>query len=338
MDAQIDDNTNENLDEIESEFVTVSNDGESSSLRLLIGLRNVFSVQLPNMPREYIAKIVLDKRHVSLLVKKNFLVLGGICFRPFPDQKIVEIVFLAVSSNHQQNGLGRKLMSQVKNYVQKSDIYDILTYADNKAVGYFQKQGFSKEITIPDERWKGYLKDYEGGVFMHCKLYPSVDYLGIAKMIQRQKQYLKRVCKNTFEVTNHKGLNFNGRSSIPISEIDGLKEIWDYEKYHSMQLKNNLRSLLTELFDFKFSWPFREPVDKDEVIDYYEVIEIPMDFTIMKKKLANAEYTSFDLFKTDVELIVNNCRNYNRKDTIFHKCAVNLEAFFQKKLKTYKFL
>ena len=35
--------------------------------------------------------------------------------------------------------------------------------ADNNAVGYFQKQGFTKEITLPRERWAGVIKDYDGG-------------------------------------------------------------------------------------------------------------------------------------------------------------------------------
>ena len=29
----------------------------------LIGLKNIFSKQLPNMPKEYIARLVLDRRH-----------------------------------------------------------------------------------------------------------------------------------------------------------------------------------------------------------------------------------------------------------------------------------
>lgn len=30
-----------------------------------------------------------------------------------------------------------------------------MTYADNLAIGYFKKQGFQKDPTIPDEIWKG---------------------------------------------------------------------------------------------------------------------------------------------------------------------------------------
>jgi len=41
-----------------------------------------------------------------------------------------------------------------------------LTYADNYAIGYFKKQGFTKDITLDRKAWTGYIKDYEGGTMM----------------------------------------------------------------------------------------------------------------------------------------------------------------------------
>ena len=51
-----------------------------------------------------------------------------------------------------------------------------MTYADNYAIGYFKKQGFSKEARMPSERWKGYIKDYDGGTMMECYIHPTIDY------------------------------------------------------------------------------------------------------------------------------------------------------------------
>ena len=34
-----------------------------------------------------------------------------------------------------------------------SGITHFLTYADNYAIGYFKKQGFSKSLLLPRERW-----------------------------------------------------------------------------------------------------------------------------------------------------------------------------------------
>jgi hypothetical protein len=60
------------------------------------------------------------------------------------------------------------MMNAVKDYVRKAHptINHFLTYADNYAIGYFKKQGFSKEITFPRERWVGYIKDYDSANLM----------------------------------------------------------------------------------------------------------------------------------------------------------------------------
>lgn len=52
-----------------------------------MGLKVIFSKQLPNMPKEYICRLLLDRRHRSCaLVAKNGTVLGGITYRVFPQQ------------------------------------------------------------------------------------------------------------------------------------------------------------------------------------------------------------------------------------------------------------
>lgn len=43
------------------EFRVIDNDGSNISLILLTGLKCIFQKQLPNMPREYISRLVFDK-------------------------------------------------------------------------------------------------------------------------------------------------------------------------------------------------------------------------------------------------------------------------------------
>lgn len=43
------------------DFRVVENDGQDESMILLTGLKNIFQKQLPNMPKEYIARLVYDK-------------------------------------------------------------------------------------------------------------------------------------------------------------------------------------------------------------------------------------------------------------------------------------
>ena len=67
-------------------------------------------------------------------------------------------------------------MNHYKSTMVKRRLEYLMTYADNLALGYFRRQGFSKEIRMPPERWTGCIKDYEGGTMMECPLLPRLDY------------------------------------------------------------------------------------------------------------------------------------------------------------------
>ena len=97
---------------------------EDRNVLWLLQLLNVFSRQLPSMPKDYITRVVFDpfvhsfscvfsfidylyphaqthSNHKSLCLVKSSEVIGGICFRQFGDRSFSEIVFCAVSSNEQ---------------------------------------------------------------------------------------------------------------------------------------------------------------------------------------------------------------------------------------------
>ncbi|KAF5259083.1 hypothetical protein FOXYS1_10316, partial [Fusarium oxysporum] len=122
----------------EIEFRVVNNDNERESLIILTGLKCIFQKQLPKMPKDYIARLVYDRTHLSIaIVKKPLEVVGGITYRPFKGRRFAEIVFCAISSDQQVKGYGAHLMSHLKDYVKAtSDVMHFLTYADNYAIGY----------------------------------------------------------------------------------------------------------------------------------------------------------------------------------------------------------
>ena len=81
------------------------------------------------------------------------------------------------------------MLTIMQDYVKAtSDVMHFLTYADNYAIGYFKKQGFTKEITLDKPRWMGYIKDYEGGTIMQCTMVPKIRYLEVGKMLLKQKE------------------------------------------------------------------------------------------------------------------------------------------------------
>ncbi|XP_035424350.1 histone acetyltransferase KAT2A isoform X1 [Cygnus atratus] len=119
---------------------SLSQKSNKKILMWLVGLQNVFSHQLPRMPKEYITRLVFDPKHKTLALIKDGRVIGGICFRMFPTQGFTEIVFCAVTSNEQVKGYGTHLMNHLKEYHIKHNILYFLTYADEYAIGYFKKQ------------------------------------------------------------------------------------------------------------------------------------------------------------------------------------------------------
>jgi hypothetical protein len=124
MDNQI---INENNNSPSSDSITYknyTNDGSDENLIALIALKNIFSKQLPKMPKEYIVRLVFDRRHVSLGILKNNRIIGGICYRPFFSQKFAEIAFCAINGSEQVRGFGTALMNNLKSRVQQQGIYN----------------------------------------------------------------------------------------------------------------------------------------------------------------------------------------------------------------------
>ncbi|KAF1979804.1 histone acetyltransferase GCN5 [Bimuria novae-zelandiae CBS 107.79] len=324
----------------EIQFRVVNNDGSRQSTIILTGLKNLFQKQLPKMPKDYIARLVYDRNHTSLaLVKMPLEVVGGITIREFRDRKFAEIVFCAVSSDQQVKGYGAHLMAHLKDYVRASSpVMHFLTYADNFATGYFQKQGFTKEITLPKSVWMGFIKDYEGGTLMQCSMLPRIRYLEASRMLLKQKETVQAKIRSlskshVIHAPPQKWANGDltpiDPNSIPAIRATGWSPSMDTLAREPRRGPhfNVFRMFLYQIQNHKQAWPFLKPVDKDEVPDYYNVITSPMDLTTMEERLEKGDYdTPRDLIN-DLKLVFNNCRKYNDAATVYAKCAVKLEKY-----------
>ncbi|PXF46557.1 Histone acetyltransferase GCN5 [Gracilariopsis chorda] len=338
-------------------FEVVKNDSTRESLLMLLGLKNVFVKQLPNMPRPYVSRLVFDRKHESLaLLKKSgndYVVMGGCCYRPFPDQKFAEIAFLAISQTEQIRGYGTRLMAQTKERAKQLELTHLLTCADNHAVPYFKKQGFSRKITLPFDLWQGYIKDYDGVTLMECILHPKVDYLNIPMLLKAQKMALVEKMK---EISNshvvYPGIDVEARKGIKIEDIPGLKDVAvkngasstrsgpaaglaSRDKTSLEILHKHLQSVLDEVKNHDCAWPFLEPVNAKETgaIDYYDVIKNPMDLSTMQERLDNGWfYVTKEIFIADFKRMVTNCKTYNGKGHYVTDMAIQLEKLFMNKV------
>uniref|UniRef100_A0A8C2Q421 Histone acetyltransferase n=1 Tax=Cyprinus carpio TaxID=7962 RepID=A0A8C2Q421_CYPCA len=312
-------------------------------LMWLVGLQNVFSHQLPRMPKEYITRLVFDPKHKTLSLIKDGRVIGGICFRMFPTQGFTEIVFCAVTSNEQVKGYGTHLMNHLKEYHIKHEILNFLTYADEYAIGYFKKQGFSKDIKVPKSKYVGYIKDYEGATLMGCELNPCIPYTEFSVIIKKQKEIIKKLIERKQAQIRkvYPGLSCfkEGVRQIAIESIPGIRETgWkplgkSKELKDPDQLYSTLKNILQQVKSHQNAWPFMEPVKKNEAPGYYQVIRFPMDLKTMSERLKSRYYTTRKLFMADMQRIFTNCREYNPPESEYYKCANLLEKFFYTKIK-----
>ncbi|KAH6880422.1 histone acetyltransferase GCN5 [Thelonectria olida] len=324
----------------EIEFRVVNNDGTRESSIIMTGLKCLFQKQLPKMPKDYIARLVYDRTHLSIaIVKMPLEVIGGITIRPFRGRKFAEIVFCAVSSDQQVKGYGAHLMAHLKDYVRAtSPVMHFLTYADNYATGYFQKQGFTKEITLEKSIWMGYIKDYEGGTLMQCSMVPRVRYLEVGRMLLKQKETVQakiRPLSKSHMVHKAPEQWADGvvtpidPLSIPAIRATGWSPDMDElarAPRHGPHF-NEMRRFLYQIQNHKQAWPFLNPVNRDEVPDYYNVITSPMDLSTVGERLEHDFYNAPKDLVSDLKLIYSNCKQYNDATTVYTKCAVRLEKY-----------
>ncbi|EFJ53092.1 histone acetyltransferase [Volvox carteri f. nagariensis] len=310
-------------------FRYVLNNDDPQNLIFLVGLKNIFSKQLPNMPKEYIVRLVFDRRHRSVaLLKRNGTVIGGITYRAFHAQAFGEIAFCAVTSHEQVKGYGTRLMNQTKEFARTMDkLTHFLTYADNNAVGYFEKQGFTREVTLERERWQGYIKDYDGGTLMECVMHPRISYTALPDMIHRQRIALDDRIRELSQSHVQQGapryrlvLEDRGPPKDPTPE----------------NLRAFLYNLLEHIQGLEESWPFKEQVAVQDAPDYYDVIKDPIALDVMEARLSSGcFYVTLEIFNADLRRIFENCRFYNAPDTIYYKLANKLESLVNQYLTTH---
>ncbi|KYQ93060.1 bromodomain-containing protein [Tieghemostelium lacteum] len=322
-------------------FEVVTNNGELKNLQQLMNLKNVFSKQLPKMPREYIVRLMFDRFHHSLLIIKREVVIGGICFRPFKEQGFIEIAFCAITSNEQVKGYGSFLMTHLKEHNRTvTGIHHFLTFADNFAIEYFQKQGFTHEVTLAREKWKGFIQEYDGGSLMECVIHPNVPYLDIASMVKLQRETLNKKIReiSTSHIVYPGIQDFkHGQRRIAIENIKGIEGSgWvstvDNQRIQQLQIK--FEKILELVKAHPDAWPFLQPVSIDDAPNYYNIVKDPVDLQKIAERLAlNQYYITENIFQADLKRMCNNCREFNQEGSVYYEIADRLEKFIVDQIK-----
>ncbi|PRP81257.1 histone acetyltransferase KAT2A, partial [Planoprotostelium fungivorum] len=316
-------------------FQVFGNDRNPTHMTWLCLLKNIFAKQLPKMPKDYIVRLVFDRNHRSLALLKGSgedgkekEVVGGISFRPFKSQGFLEIAFCAITTSEQVRGYGTILMNHLKVHAQSEGIHRFLTFADNYAIGYFKKQGFSKTVSLEKSKWQGYIKDYDGGTLMECVIYNHINYLAVPEMVQNQRKAIydkiKEISQSHIKYKGGLDQYRDARGIVKLHEVPGVRESgWNPPAPNMLEidlLMREVREVIIKLKEHPNSWPFHHPVDRKEVPDYYQIISDPIDLEMIEKRFKRGNYyITKEIFLADVKRMCDNCRVYNREDTDYFK-------------------
>eukprot|EP01032_Pedospumella_encystans_P008982 gene8982-10603_t len=270
-------------------FEVVTNNSSDEACSRLIDLKNIFSRQLPKMPKD---------------------------------------------GTEQLKGYGSILMNQLKRHVQKDRIEYFLTYADNYAIGYFQRQGFTKSISMPKERWMGYIKDYDGGTLMECYVHPNVDYLNVKGIVAKQRAFiLQRLKERSESETVYDGLELfqSGKRLQSLMDVPGVAEA-GWTPFHlykgsterdrnlnQTKLNGVLKTLLDKVRNSIHATYFRMPIavagsrasTGAGVTVGTEGLPVtdPIDLSVITNRLRlNDYYRNRDMMKHDLLRMVNNAK------------------------------
>ncbi|CAL8069744.1 unnamed protein product [Calicophoron daubneyi] len=82
-----------------------------------------------------------------------------------------------------------------------------------------------------------------------------------------------------------------------------------------------LLRLLDQLQSLDKQGFFAEPVTSELAPDYHLIIDHPMDFSTMRTKIHQSKYTKISEFEADYKLMLDNCFQYNRRDSIYCTAA-----------------
>ena len=91
-----------------------------------------------------------------------------------------------------------------------------------------------------------------------------------------------------------------------------------------------LLEIVNKLIAPKYGPSFARPVDpiNDNVPNYFTVIKYPMDLGTIRKNVLTNSYTELDQFLKDMITTLQNCMDFNQKESGIYKAAEFLLEYF----------
>ena len=102
-------------------------------------------------------------------------------------------------------------MNKLKDFALTKQLHYFLTYADNNAIEYFRKQGFTQNHDLPEPRYLGFIKDYNGSTLMQCSIARHIQHENLYRDVRLQKEALVKLVLKHVRFQRFEGLNFSDK-------------------------------------------------------------------------------------------------------------------------------
>lgn len=103
-----------------------------------------FTLCLPKVPADYIARTLLSSTTESIVLFKNSHVIGGLCFRRHGENSADEIIFFGVEPAERRLGYGERIIAFMAEYTEQGMLSKMVCNVDRKAESFFRAHGFEK--------------------------------------------------------------------------------------------------------------------------------------------------------------------------------------------------
>ena len=174
----------------------------ATSLPALLSTRSLYATCLPMMDGAYLAKMIFDPRHHSLVCitsdNRRGTVAAALTFRLVADQMggtagaaggfagFAELELCAVMRRFQVRGIGSRLVSHFKREMAARGVLRLVTTADNYAIGFWAQQGFTRTAAVAG------VGSYDGGILMACQLSEAIPYTRMPQTVRACRELLLR--------------------------------------------------------------------------------------------------------------------------------------------------
>ncbi|XP_054711470.1 myb-like protein X [Uloborus diversus] len=167
------------------------------------------------------------RRYYHIAVVKRRHVLGAASFRVFPGQNFCELAFYGTHPDESCKGIASLIMAHLKEFNRVcAKVTHLVACVPEPSVGYFLKQGFSREVTLPLSICENYLERPNQTTVLEFLINEDINYYKLFLQWPLQHEILKRMIElykkgiDSSDMTSNSDLHnvsSNGSKSKPES-------------------------------------------------------------------------------------------------------------------------